>query len=162
MPFFGGAYSAPIKCTTRLHLVRSPKTVLKPPLNGKIQGLFKAYECFKYFSRQIWFSSTFQDSPVYSSTCTFQACANPVVCDLICLCFKVAYIANNKDQDQNAPRGAVSSGPIVSFNNMGLITGKPVFGGLPTKKVQTSLRSRAVWSAPLLLAVWKAPYLSLL
>ena len=30
---------------------------------------------FKYFSRQIYFSRTFQDSPVYSST--FQACANP-------------------------------------------------------------------------------------
>ena len=31
---------------------------------------------FKFFSRQIYFSRTFQDSPVYSST--FQACANPV------------------------------------------------------------------------------------
>ena len=31
---------------------------------------------FKYFSRQILFSRTFQDSPVNSST--FQACANPV------------------------------------------------------------------------------------
>ena len=30
---------------------------------------------FKYFSRQILFSRTFHDSPVYSST--FQACANP-------------------------------------------------------------------------------------
>ena len=30
---------------------------------------------FKYFSRHILFSRTFQDSPVYSST--FQACANP-------------------------------------------------------------------------------------
>ena len=29
---------------------------------------------FKYFSRQIYFSRTFQDSPIYSST--FQACAN--------------------------------------------------------------------------------------
>ena len=25
---------------------RSPKTVLNPPVNGKIQGLFKAFECF--------------------------------------------------------------------------------------------------------------------
>ena len=33
---------------------------------------------FKYFSRQILFSRTFQDSPVYSST--FQACANSVHC----------------------------------------------------------------------------------
>ena len=30
---------------------------------------------FKYFSRQILFSRTFQDSIVYSSS--FQACANP-------------------------------------------------------------------------------------
>ena len=32
---------------------------------------------FKYFSRQISFSRTFQDSHVYLST--FQACANPVL-----------------------------------------------------------------------------------
>ena len=32
---------------------------------------------FKYFSRQILFSMTFLDSPVYSNT--FQACANPDV-----------------------------------------------------------------------------------
>ena len=50
---------------------------MNSPVNGKIQGLFKAFEClFKYFSRHIRFSRTFQDSPVYSST--FQACANPV------------------------------------------------------------------------------------
>ena len=34
----------------------------------------------KYFSRQIEFSRTFQDSPVYSST--FQACANPECNDM--------------------------------------------------------------------------------
>ena len=32
---------------------------------------------FKYFSRQILFSRTSQEGPVYSST--FQACANPAV-----------------------------------------------------------------------------------
>ena len=32
-------------------MCRSPKTLLNPPVNGKIQGLFKAFECF---------SSTFQ------------------------------------------------------------------------------------------------------
>ena len=48
---------------------------MNPSVNGKIQGLFKAFE-FKYFSRQSLFSRTFQDSPVYSST--FQACVNPV------------------------------------------------------------------------------------
>ena len=36
------------------------------------QGL---WVIFQYFSRQIWVSSTFQESPLYSST--FQACANP-------------------------------------------------------------------------------------
>ena len=57
-----------------LHQIKAPQyytdlglhTLLNPSVNGKIQGLFKAFECF---------SSTFQDSPVYSST--FQACANP-------------------------------------------------------------------------------------
>ena len=53
------------------------KTLLNPPVNGKIQGLFKAFECFfMYFSKQILFSRTFQDSPVYSST--LQTCVNPV------------------------------------------------------------------------------------
>ena len=42
--------------------------MLIPLANGKIKGLFNAFECF---------SSTFQDSPVYSST--FQACENPEV-----------------------------------------------------------------------------------
>ena len=50
------------------------KTLLKPPVNGKIQGLFKA---FQSFSRQILFSGTFQENSVYSST--FQACANPAL-----------------------------------------------------------------------------------
>ena len=45
---------------------------------------------------------------------------------------------------------------------MGLDTRKPVFGGLQTAKVQTSLRIRAVWSAPLLFAYWKVSYLYLL
>ena len=48
---FGAAYAAPNKGTTILYSFRSPKTVLNPPVNGKIQGLFKAFECF---------SSTFQ------------------------------------------------------------------------------------------------------
>ena len=33
-------------------MLRSPKSLLNPPVNGIIQGLFKAFECF---------SSTFQD-----------------------------------------------------------------------------------------------------
>ena len=45
---------------------------------------------------------------------------------------------------------------------LGLGARKPVLGGLRTTKAQTSLRIRAVWSAPLLSAFWKVPYLSLL
>ena len=54
------------------------KTELNPPVNGKIQGLFKAFECFSStFQGKVNFKKrTFQDSPVYSSTS--QACANPV------------------------------------------------------------------------------------
>ena len=66
VPLFGAAYAAPNKGTTILYSFRPPKTALDPLANGKIQGLLKAFECF---------SSTFQDSLVYSST--FQACANP-------------------------------------------------------------------------------------
>ena len=45
MPLFGAAYAQ--KSTTKiLYWLRSPKTVLNPPVNGKIQGLFKTFECF--------------------------------------------------------------------------------------------------------------------
>ena len=46
--------------------------------------------------------------------------------------------------------------------HMGLDARKPVFGGLRTTQAQTSLRIRAVWSAPLLFAFCKVQYLSLL
>ena len=52
VPLFGAAYAAPNKGTTILYWFRPPKTVLNPLANCKIQGLFKAFECF---------SSTFQD-----------------------------------------------------------------------------------------------------
>ena len=51
VPLFGAAYAAPNKGTLILYCFRSPKALLNPPINGKIQGLFKAFECF---------SSTFQ------------------------------------------------------------------------------------------------------
>ena len=73
VPVFGAAYAAPNKGTTILYCIRSPKTVLNPPVNGKIQGLFKAFECF---SSTFQGKFNFQDSPIYSSN--FQACANPV------------------------------------------------------------------------------------
>ena len=76
VPLFGAAYAVPNKSTTILYWFRPPKTVLNPFANGKIQGFFNAFWVFfKYFSRQVLFSRTFQDSLVYSST--FQACANP-------------------------------------------------------------------------------------
>ena len=47
------------------------------PVNGRIQGLFKVFECFSStFRGKMLFSRVFQDSPVYSST--FHAYANPV------------------------------------------------------------------------------------
>ena len=64
-----------------LHQIKAPqfytdlglqKTALKPLANGKIQGLFKAFECCSSTFQGKFY---FQDSPVYSST--FQACANP-------------------------------------------------------------------------------------
>ena len=51
MPLFGAAYAAPNKGTTIFTDLGIQKTLLNPPVNGKIQGLFKAFECF---------SSTFQ------------------------------------------------------------------------------------------------------
>ena len=42
--------------------------------------------------------------------------------------------------------------------NMGHNARKHVFGGLRTTQAQTSLRIRAVWSAPLLFAFWKVTY----
>ena len=64
-----------------LHQITAPKfytdlglqkTVLNPRENGKIHGLFKAFECFSSTFQSKFY---FQDSPVYSST--FQACVNP-------------------------------------------------------------------------------------
>ena len=47
VPLFGAANAAPNKGTTILYWFRSPKTLLNhyPPVNGKIQGLFKTFEC---------------------------------------------------------------------------------------------------------------------
>ena len=75
VPLFGAAYAAPNKGTTILYCFRSPKALLNPPVNGKIQGLFKAFECF-----QVLFMANliFKDSSRQSCIRTFQACANPV------------------------------------------------------------------------------------
>ena len=52
VPLFGATKAAPNKGTTILYRFRSQKSVLNPPVKGKIQGFFKAFECF---------SSAFQD-----------------------------------------------------------------------------------------------------
>ena len=46
--------------------------------------------------------------------------------------------------------------------NAQFLARKPVFGGLRIAQAQTSLRIRAVWSAPLLFAFWEESYLGLL
>ena len=46
VPLFRAAYAAPNNGTTILYPFRSPKAALNPPVNGNIQGLFKAFECF--------------------------------------------------------------------------------------------------------------------
>ena len=50
----------------------------------------------------------------------------------------------------------------LPFAYMGLVATKLVFWGLWTTQAQTSLRIRAVWSAPLLFAFWKILYVNLL
>ena len=47
VPLFGAAYPAPNKSTTILYWFRSPKTVLIPSVNGKIEGLFKDLSVFQ-------------------------------------------------------------------------------------------------------------------
>ena len=49
---------------------------------------------------------------------------------------------------------------LSNQRDMGLVTSKPVFGGLRTTKAQTSLGIRADRSAPLLFAFCKVPYQS--
>ena len=51
VPLFGPAYAASNKGTHNLILIYIIKESVNPPVNGKIRGLFKAFECF---------SSTFQ------------------------------------------------------------------------------------------------------
>ena len=67
-----------------LHQIKAPqfytdlglqKTVLNLLANGKIQGLFKAFECFQVLFKANSIFKDFQDSPVYPST--FQTCENP-------------------------------------------------------------------------------------
>ena len=47
--------------------------MLNPPVNGKIQGFFKAFECF-----QVLFKANLIFKDFSRQSCTFQDCANPV------------------------------------------------------------------------------------
>ena len=47
VPLFGAAYASRNKGTTILYWFRSPKTVLNPPVNGKIQGLSRSLSVFQ-------------------------------------------------------------------------------------------------------------------
>ena len=40
---------------------------MNPPVNVKIQGLFKAFVCFQVLFKANFIFKDFQDSPVYSS-----------------------------------------------------------------------------------------------
>ena len=59
VPLFGAAYAA--KGIEILYRFRPPKTLLNPLANGKIQGLFKAFECFQVIFKANLFSRTIQD-----------------------------------------------------------------------------------------------------
>ena len=80
---FGTAYAAPNKGTTILYWYRSPKTVLNPPVNGKIQGflsvfqvLFKAKLIFKDFTRQSCMIIQVLFKPVQTLLCIDQNLIN--------------------------------------------------------------------------------------
>ena len=61
VPLFVAAYAAPNNDTTILYWFRSPKTVFNTPVNGKIQGLFKAFECFSStFQSKFYFQGLFK------------------------------------------------------------------------------------------------------
>ena len=57
VPLYGAAYAASYNGTAILYWLRSPKTVLNPPVNGTIQGLYKVFE---YFSCTFYCKFNFQ------------------------------------------------------------------------------------------------------
>ena len=60
VPLFGAAYADQIKAD-KFILIRAPKTVLNPTVNGKIQGLFIAFECFSStFLAKFYFQGLFK------------------------------------------------------------------------------------------------------
>ena len=141
---------------------------MNPPLNGKIQELFKVFESF---SRQFLFSRTFQDSPVYSST--FQVCANPAHVwglknllllrwngvELYTLCFghsKEKFSSSNIQSEKTKRIGnktkLTDAKVIDCIWYMSRDMRFPTMWYVGPAKPQTSLHIRAVWSEPLLVA----------
>ena len=61
VPLFGAAYAAPNKAPQFYTEVGLKKTVLNHLANGKIQGLFKALECFSSTSQgKFYFEGLFK------------------------------------------------------------------------------------------------------
>ena len=72
VPIFGAEFAAPNKGTTILYWFRSPKTLLNPPVNGKTQGLFKAFECF-----QVLFKASLIFKDFSRQSCILKYFSNP-------------------------------------------------------------------------------------
>ena len=72
----------------------------------------------------------------------------------------ISVLFNHNYFKNNTPIFSMVNKLMRPKNHMGLVATKPVFGGLQTTKVQTSLR--AVWSVPLLFALRKVPYVNFL
>ena len=60
-PLFGAAYAAPIKAPQFYINLGPQKKLQNPPVNGNIQGLFKAFE---------YFSSTFKVNFIFKTVGT--------------------------------------------------------------------------------------------
>ena len=58
----------------------------------------------------------------------------------------ISVLFNHNYFKNNTPIFSMVNKLMRPKNHMGLVATKPVFGGLQTTKVQTSLRMRAVWS----------------
>ena len=70
----------------------------------------------------------------------------------------ISVLFNHNYFKNNTPIFSMVNKLMRPKNHMGLVATKPVFGGLQTTKVQTSLRMRAVfWSVPLLFTLRKVP-----
>ena len=78
VPLFGAVYAAPNKGTIIYTDLGRQKIPLNPPVKGKIQGLFKAFECF---------SSTFKKKKNFKDysrqSCIFKSFSS--LCEPCCI-----------------------------------------------------------------------------